>query len=375
MMQIRQEESSFQRHFQRSTIAEQGLRLDGRNLTDCREVEIFLNRSDKQSRAEVTLGNTRCVCTVRGEIVAPYMDRPTEGMLQFNTSLSPATEAAGHNSHEITRLLERSIRESDAIDTESLCIVSNERVWLITCDIRIIDYDGNAIDTASLAALAALRAFRRPEVSVMLSTEFGTIVTTHTSEERDPLPLALHHSPLAVTYGVLQIDTKAGEQVNINNSNNNSSGNTLLVSDCSASEEASLDGTLICCVNSHNELCAINMPGKVGIPSQLLINGTKNSLIRAKYLHKIIDISLQNLDNRKDYEIKSKLFSMQKKIEIKMNSNSNSNSNDNDNEMDVTKSSTSTNANANVGGIDKNDEMLSWNLLHVAAGLPEDKEK
>lgn len=61
--------------------------------------------------------------------------------------------------------------------------------------------------------MSALRAFRKPEVSVLrqdlldvhntsASTTY-TVVKLHNTDEREPLPLALHHTPLSVTYGVI----------------------------------------------------------------------------------------------------------------------------------------------------------------------------
>ncbi len=57
------------------------------------------------------------------------------------------------------------MRDSDALDLESLCLVSGERVWAIACDVALLDGSGGAcIDVCLLAAMAALRAFRKPEV-------------------------------------------------------------------------------------------------------------------------------------------------------------------------------------------------------------------
>ena len=66
----------------------------------------------------------------------------------------------------MTRLLERCIKESKAVDTESLCIVAEEKVWGIRLDIRILNHEGNVADCASIAGLAALAHFRRPDVSL-----------------------------------------------------------------------------------------------------------------------------------------------------------------------------------------------------------------
>ena len=91
-----------------------------------------------------------------------------QGVIQFNAEVSPMAESQGVSQVQLSRLLDRSIRESDAIDTESLCIVSGEKVWLISCDVRVLDYSGgNVVDAALFAAMSAFKAFRKPEVSIV----------------------------------------------------------------------------------------------------------------------------------------------------------------------------------------------------------------
>jgi exosome complex RNA-binding protein Rrp42 (RNase PH superfamily) len=58
---------------------------------------------------------------------------------------------------EITRFLEKLLKSSRAIDTESLCIMNGKIVWSINITISIIDYDGNIIDPISLAILLSLQ--------------------------------------------------------------------------------------------------------------------------------------------------------------------------------------------------------------------------
>ena len=370
MLQPRLEESAYQSEFQRASLASGGLRLDGRRVSDWRDVVVFLNRSEKSSRSEVSLGDTRCVCSVRGDIVAPYPDRPSEGILQFNAAMSPAAEAVGYTSHEVTRLLERSIRESDAIDTESLCIVSGERVWLITCDVCVLDCDGNVTDGCMLAALAALRAFRRPEVSIALAPEVTTAgsgsgggsgavkVTLHSSDEREPLPLALHHTPLAVTFGVLAAnDSTAASPGGF--SGGAGASTCKLVADCTASEEAALNGSLVCCVNGHEELCAVHLPGRVGIPPPLLLQGSRQALQRAQVLHAVVDSSLAELEKRVELVKKRRLLALQKLEGQRLNAA----------EAGGASAAAVDTAAAAAGGIDKSDPMLSWQLLHRPAVL------
>lgn len=58
---------------------------------------------------------------------------------------------------ELTRVLERTIRDSNVLDTESLCIVSGDKVWAIKCDVTVTDYGGNVIDASVLAMVCGCR--------------------------------------------------------------------------------------------------------------------------------------------------------------------------------------------------------------------------
>ena len=82
------------------------------------------------------------VTVVSSQVVAPYPDRPIEGMIRFNTNILHNTGSTT-NHWEITRLIERAFKESDAIDTESLCIISGERVWQICIDTTVLDGKDN----------------------------------------------------------------------------------------------------------------------------------------------------------------------------------------------------------------------------------------
>ena len=50
------------------------------------------------------------------------------------------------------------------------------QVWSIRADLHVLNHDGNLIDACSMAAIAALAHFRRPDVTV--SGEDVTIVST-----------------------------------------------------------------------------------------------------------------------------------------------------------------------------------------------------
>lgn len=60
-----------------------------------------------------------------------------------------------------------------------------------------MDDGGNLIDAASLATIGALLHFRRSDVTVS-----GDRVIVHTSKDRVPVPLSIHHIPVSVTFGI-----------------------------------------------------------------------------------------------------------------------------------------------------------------------------
>lgn len=52
---------------------------------------------------------------------------------------------AGRNSElsvHINRLLDKCIKVSKAVDLESLCIVAEEKVWVLRVDINVLNHDG-----------------------------------------------------------------------------------------------------------------------------------------------------------------------------------------------------------------------------------------
>ena len=177
-------------------------RLDGRNINDFREVSIHLSRNESTSSAEVTMGGTQAIAIIKATICKPYRDRPTEGIIQINTNVSYHAQNNGISRNSLSRYLEKSIKENDAIDTESLCIIAGQKVWMITCEIELLNYNGSSLDACMLACIAALRSHRRPEITVLNNQHDLKI---HHSDEREPLSLALHHTPLAISLGFFSV--------------------------------------------------------------------------------------------------------------------------------------------------------------------------
>jgi exosome complex component RRP45 len=137
------------------------------------------------------------------EVQQPKSSRPSEGILNVNIELNPM--AAPHFepgrqselSVQLNRLLEKCIKDSKSIDLESLCIKTSEKVWALRVDLNVINHEGNILDSASIAMLASLAHFRRPDVTCN-----GEEFIIHSYQQRDPIPTVIHHYPVCITYAI-----------------------------------------------------------------------------------------------------------------------------------------------------------------------------
>ncbi|KAJ1279458.1 hypothetical protein BS78_04G158400 [Paspalum vaginatum] len=240
------------------------LRIDGRNSFDFRTLKITFGREDGTS--EVRLGETHVMAYVTAQLVQPYRDRPNEGTLAIFTEFSPMADPAfeagrpGESAIELGRVVDRGLRESRAVDMESLCVVAGKHVWSVRVDLHILDNGGNLIDAANIAALAALSTFRRPECTV--GGDDGQQVIVHDPEVRDPLPLTIHHMPIAVTFAYF------GE------------GNIVVV-DPTYKEEAVMGGRMTATINSNGDVCAIQKAGGEGVMSGVIMQCLRIASVKA----------------------------------------------------------------------------------------------
>ncbi|KAF4378443.1 hypothetical protein F8388_021637 [Cannabis sativa] len=128
------------------------LRVDARRPFDYRNVIITFGKDD--GSVEVQLGQTHVMVFVTGQLVQPYRDRSNEGTLSIFTEFSPMADP----SFEPGCPTEAAIEVGHVIDRGLRSLV----------------------DTANIAALAALMTFRRPECS--LGGDDGQEVIVHPPE-------------------------------------------------------------------------------------------------------------------------------------------------------------------------------------------------
>ncbi|MGE0793515.1 MAG: exosome complex protein Rrp42 [Candidatus Woesearchaeota archaeon] len=240
------------------------LRYDGRKLDEFRELTIETDViTTAEGSARVKMGNTEVLAGVKLSIGTPYADSADEGVLMVGCELLPIAHEdiesgpPGIDSIEIGRVIDRGIRESKAIDTKKLCITPGEKVWMVSVDVVPLNHDGNIIDIGAIAALAALKTTRFPEVVD------GNINYKKLTNEK----LVIDKEPIAITV------TKVG-------------GNFLI--DPTKEEESIADARLTVTVTADNTFCSLQKGGEEGLTSE--------------EIEKIFDIAIE-----KSNEIRSKL--------------------------------------------------------------------
>uniref|UniRef100_A0A9R1SIU0 Exosome complex component RRP45 n=2 Tax=Cyprinus carpio TaxID=7962 RepID=A0A9R1SIU0_CYPCA len=253
---------------------EEKKRLDGRQTYDYRNIKITFGTD--YGCCSVELGKTRVFCQVSGELVPPKDSRPTEGIMFFNLELSPMASPAFEPNRQsellvtLNRQLERCLRNSKCIDTESLCVVSGEKVWQIRVDVHVLNHDGNLMDAASIAAISALSHFRRPDVAIQ-----GRDVTVFSPEERDPIPLSIYHMPICVSFAFFL------------------QGSYLLVDPCER-EERVKDGLLVIAMNKHREICSIQSSGGIMLLKDQVLRCSKIASVKVSEITELINKALEN---------------------------------------------------------------------------------
>lgn len=280
---------------QRSVFAEclkNNIRLNGRKLKQIREPKLHISSSE-YGFVEVEWGLTRLAVRVSAEVCKPYEDRPFEGLFSINTELSlmPCLSFEnGKASDEevlVSRLIEKAVRRSNALDLESLCIVAGEKVWNIRADINFIADDGGLIDASCLGVMTALQHFRKPDISIR-----GTEVVIHSTETHQPTPLSILHIPLCTTYSFFN---PLGDAENIKGD----STSEIAILDADKAEELLRDGSLVFTMNTNRELIQISKNGGLPIDGKVLLELARDGLSSIEELTKLMKDALnENFETR-----------------------------------------------------------------------------
>lgn len=224
------------------SLAEKGFRVDGRKFDELRKpITVETGISNKaEGSAKVTWGDTIVLAGIKMNVGTPYPDSQDQGVLITGAELSPMSDPRflpgppGPEAIELARIIDRGVRESKMIDMKKLCVREGELVWTVFLDIYPINNDGNLIDAAALAAVAALKSavFPKLEGDKVLFGEFT----------KTKIPLKL----LPITCTLAKIGSK------------------IVVDPC-LEEEQDFDVRLSVAVSEKGDVHAMQKGGKVGL--------------------------------------------------------------------------------------------------------------
>lgn len=242
-----------------------GTRIDGRGLTDFRNIELKTNVINKaEGSAYVRLGDTQVIVGVKMNIGNPFADSMGEGVLmcgaEFTPLASPDFEAGPPSPEaiELARVVDRGIRESHCIEMTKLAI-NEEKVWMVNVDIHIISHDGNLMDAAALGAIAALKTTKVPKVDL---EKMQVIRNDYVGS----LPVV--HTPINVTV------CKAGDK-------------TLL--DPTKVEEGVLDAKISISCREDGTICALQKQGDKGIMLSEIEGMLGLAMEKSKEIRKLVE--------------------------------------------------------------------------------------
>ncbi len=233
-------------------LTKEGKRVDGRDRYEYRDMEVDIGLIEPaEGSARVKLGETDVIVGIKMDVGEPYPDTPDSGVLTTAAELipmaSPEYESGppGEDATELARVVDRGIRESEAVDTSKLCIEKGEKVWIMFIDIHVLDFDGNLFDAAGIGAMAAL-----------LNAEVPASDFEEAKKEED-YPLPIEHTVFPATF------TKIKNEIML---------------DSRLEEERIADARLTVSLNEDNEIVAMQK----GLRGVFDYKSTKECVKKAK---------------------------------------------------------------------------------------------
>lgn len=150
-------------------LLKDGKRIDGRGKYDFREISIETGVSNKaEGSARVRIGKTEVIVGVKMGVQEPYPDHNDEGTMMMGMEFGQICGGRyepgppGIGAIEVSRVVDRGIRESGFIDWKKLCIEKGKKVWSLAVDIYCINDEGNVLDASAIAAVTALKVAKFP---------------------------------------------------------------------------------------------------------------------------------------------------------------------------------------------------------------------
>ncbi|KAA8652414.1 hypothetical protein EYZ11_002866 [Aspergillus tanneri] len=249
------------------------VRLDGREADQFRPLTVSFG--DEYGHVKVQLGKTSLIVRISSEVSKPRDDRPFDGIFTIALELTAMGSPAWDNGRQgdletyVTNVLDRVVRHSNALDTESLCILKGVSCWSVRADVHITDYDGNIVDAACIGVMAGLQHFRRPDAVV----KDGQVIV-YGLDERVPVPLNITHKPLSITFHTFD----EGKRV---------------ILDATRKEEQAAEADVVIGMNGAGDVCYLSKFSGSPVEAMVFVSKTTVALNQVKEINGIIDKALQ----------------------------------------------------------------------------------
>uniref|UniRef100_H2YF23 Ribosomal RNA-processing protein 43 n=1 Tax=Ciona savignyi TaxID=51511 RepID=H2YF23_CIOSA len=186
--------------YYKSFLKEQ-VRPDTRTLQQIRQTTLNVGPiTSADGSALVKIGETMVVCGVKAELTQPTVEEPTKGMIVPNLDLPPLCSSkyrTGPPSEQAqigTQFLDNLIKISKLVNSEDLCVVPDQLVWVLYCDVICLNNDGGVMDAAVIAMVAALQSVKLPSVTMNEETE------TPVTNFDEMTPLKINCLPVATSF-------------------------------------------------------------------------------------------------------------------------------------------------------------------------------
>ncbi len=172
-------------------LLSKGTRVDGRAFDEMRPLTVETNYVlSAEGSARVRLGNTDVLVGIKMMVGSPFPDTPNSGVMTTNAELIPLASETfesgppDQESIEVSRVIDRGIREGHAVDMKKLCIEAGKEVWIMFLDVHALDFDGNLFDAGNIGALAALKS---------------AVVPAARAGKGEDYPMPISHEPISIT--------------------------------------------------------------------------------------------------------------------------------------------------------------------------------
>lgn len=324
-----------EKHFLHTALKSQ-LRLNGRSLMQLRDISIYLSPTE-YGYVEVSFGSTKLSVRISASITKPYEDRPFEGIFVINSEISPmaslkfdTTRSQQQDEVLISRIIEKSIRRSNALDLENLCIIAGEQCWEITADLNFWNYDGGMIDIGCFATMLALSHFKKPDVSITHGGFGGSGnggvngVIIHDVNERQPVGLSILHIPICLTYSFFNLGSKEMNIKGDDDIDNDNDGDLygegqvqgekeqgevreVCILDADAMEEQLRDGSITITMNKNREIIQLSKNGGVPIDAQKLVEICHDSM---QHIDKLTDLITKKIKESEEKRYNKENFKL-----------------------------------------------------------------